>query len=296
MRHFFNLMGGPELSAADMTAFTNFMNTVVYMPNPYQNLDRTLPDSIALPDVPGQTGNPNNGQSLFLNLVFGTSDAGQTCASCHTFPGLGTNFVIRPPKGEVMQPMKVSQLRNMYQKTNVNFNGRKSVSVNGFGFSHDGTIGGLYDFVHRSTFGIYGKNAQYSQDVDAFQMAFDTGMAPAVGYSRTLNSGNVASGSVTSDWNTLQSQAGVNNADLIALGTINGVFHGLLYQPSTQNYETDTTGLGPFTQTQLAAFVQNGDTLTIMGVPLGSGVRMALDRTLDGILNGDATKAGKFGR
>jgi hypothetical protein len=80
-----------------------------------------------------------------------------------------------------------------------------------------------------------------------------------------------------SDWSTLQSQAGAGNIDLIANGTIQGQIHGLLYLPATGNYQTDTAGLGPFTQAQLTAFILNGDTLTMMGVPPGSGARMALN-------------------
>jgi hypothetical protein len=91
----------------------------------------------------------------------------------------------------------------------------------------------------------------------------------------------------------LQSQAATSpaNIDLIANGTIQGQIHGLLYQPVSNNYQTDTTGLGPFTQAQLTTFIQNGDTLTIMGVPPGSGVRLGLDTNLDGIPNGDARRA-----
>jgi pentose-5-phosphate-3-epimerase len=62
----------------------------------------------------------------------------------------------------------------------------------------------------------------------------------------------------------------------------------LLYQPASSNYETDTTGLGPYTQAQLTTFIQGGDVITIMGVPPGSGVRMGIDRNLDGVKNGDA--------
>jgi len=103
-----------------------------------------------------------------------------------------------------------------------------------------------------------------------------TGTAPAVGYSRTLTSTTVTTGPAQSDWNTLQSQATAGNIDLIAQGTIQGQITGLLYQPSTSEYTTDTTGLGPFTQTQLTTFIQQGGTLTIMGVPPGSGARMAV--------------------
>jgi DNA-binding beta-propeller fold protein YncE len=282
------LLGGSQLSEADMAAFTNFINTVAYMPNPNQNLDRTLPNSVALPDLPGRSANPNTGLNLFETVPIG-QDSAQTCDTCHTFPGVGSNFQVRLPGGNpaIDQPLKMAQLRNMYQKTNLNFKAG-GVSVNGFGYNHDGTINGLFAFLGQSKFPTFEHNIPDKMALEAFELCFDTGTAPAVGYARTLNSTNVNSTTVQTDWNTLQSQASVGNADLIATGTIQGQLHGLLFQPSTNNYETDTTGLGPFTQAQVAAFVSAGDTLTIMGVPPGSGVRMALDRNLDGILNGDA--------
>jgi hypothetical protein len=45
--------------------------------------------------------------------------------------------------------------------------------------------------------------------------------------------------------------------------------------------------LGPFTQAQLIGFIQAGDTLSVMGVPPGSGVRFGIDRNRDGIKDGD---------
>ena len=113
-----------------------------------------------------------------------------------------------------------------------------------------------------------------------------------MGYSRTLTAATVNTTAAQSDWSTLQSQAATNpaNIDLIANGTIQGQIHGLLYQPATNNYQTDTTGLGPFTQAQLITFIQNGDTLTVMGVPPGSGLRLGLDSNLDGEKNGDARR------
>lgn len=41
------------------------------------------------------------------------------------------------------------------------------------------------------------------------------------------------------------------------------------------------------TKAQLGSKVSDGDTLTLMGVPPGSGMRMALDRNEDGVLDGD---------
>jgi len=43
---FGSLLGGPILSAADMVAYRAFINTVVFQPNPNQNLDRTLPATL----------------------------------------------------------------------------------------------------------------------------------------------------------------------------------------------------------------------------------------------------------
>jgi hypothetical protein len=175
----------------------------------------------------------------------------------------------------------------MYQKTNANFN-PGAVSIDGFGFTHDGDLMGVFDFLSGAEFPLIQDNATVKANLDAYMLSFDTGTAPAVGYSRTLTAANVQSGPAQSDWNLLQSQAGVGNIDLIANGTIQGQIYGLLYLPGTGVYQTDTAGVGPFTQAQLSTFIQNGDTLTIMGVPQGSGVRMGIDRNLDGVLNGDA--------
>jgi len=100
-------------------------------------------------------------------------------------------------------------------------------------------------------------------------LCFDTGTAPAVGYTLTLTAANVLNS--LSGWTTLQARAAAGDIDLIARGTINGALHGLLYQPSSNQYITDTTGLGPFTQAQLQTLIQNGDTLSVMGVYPGSG-------------------------
>jgi len=289
---FANLLGGAELSTADMAAFTNFIDTITYLPNPNENLDRTLPTSIALPDDPGVSANPVTGQNLFLSVAF--NNKGDTCVSCHTAnPGPGTNLQVVPSTSAdspIEQPMKVPQLRNMYQKTNVDFKAG-GVSINGFGFDHDGQIDGLMSQIQRGAFGTFSNSTADQEALEAYELCFDTGTAPAVGFAVTLTAATVNTSPVQNDWSTLQSQASAGNIDLIANGTIQGQVHGLLYQPASNNYETDTTGLGPFTEAQLTAFIQNGDTLTIMGVPEGSGEWMSIDRKLDGVKDGDARRA-----
>jgi DNA-binding beta-propeller fold protein YncE len=289
---FSGLLGGSQLSTSDMTAYTNFINTVAYMPNPYQNLDRSLPTSMSLPDVSG-TGSAVNGQNLFINTAFASI---LTCNGCHTAnPGIGSNLkydpntITTPPPAPFIQPMKNTQLRDLYQKIAFN-NTVGAQSILGFGFEHDGKTAGLYNLNNNMGFGIFFNNPQDDKDLEAFELTFDTGFAPTVGFSVTLTKANVRSTAIQNIWNLLQTQAqtSVGYIDLIAKGTLNGVVHGLLYQPATNNYRPDTTSLAALTQAQLNTMIHNGDTLTIMGVPPGSGLRMGIDRDLDGVLDGDA--------
>ena len=122
----------------------------------------------------------------------------------------------------------------------------------------------------------------------AFVESFDTGTAPAVGYTRTIVSSNLSTSSISNDWSLLESQANLTNIDLVVKGTVNGIRHGFLWQRGLGNYKPDSTNLTIFTHAQLYANVLNGDTLTIMGVPSGSGTRMGIDRNEDGVLDADA--------
>jgi hypothetical protein len=103
----------------------------------------------------------------------------------------------------------------------------------------------------------------------------------------------VDSPTAAGDWSLLEAQAAVlTNINLIVKGTIDGRVRGLLYQPGSNNYRTDKTGLGPFTHADLRAKILAGDTLTVMGVPPGSGYRLGIDRNQDGILDGDVSQPG----
>ena len=92
----------------------------------------------------------------------------------------------------------------------------------------------------------------------------------------------------SNDWNVLEAQAvSGTNINLVVQGTIDGISRGFVYQPASANYKPDTTNLTVMTRAQLRAKVLAGDTLTIMGVPVGTGTRIGTDRNLNGILDGD---------
>ena len=264
---FQELMGGTQISTNNMTAFENFINTITPMPNPYQNLDRTYPTSL-------NGGNAANGQTEFSTLTVNPEK--QTCNSCHAANNFGSNLQILI-LGNENQPMKNTLLRTTYQKQLFNKSSSNGQTIDGFGILHDGNEDLVLNFIEGRNFPGIKNNPQAQKDISAFNLAIDSGTAPAVGYAETLTAATVGNSTYSTYWSTLESQALATNCDLIADGTLNGTATSLLYNPASNNYTSITTGLGPFTHAQLLTAIKAGSTsLTFMGVPYGSGSRMVL--------------------
>ena len=279
---FASLLGGTALAPADMQAYSDFIDTVVFQPNPNQNLNRTYPTSFA-------GGDAEAGRNTFFNEQYQPAPLSLACTTCHTGPpGPGSDKLIFARQAlQESQDFKVPHLRNVYQKMNFN-NAPGAASIGGFGIVHDGVDPSLFVFLSRSVFGSFATDTTRKNNLSAFVQCFDTGMAPAVGYARTLVAANVNTASVSNDWSLLEAQAvGGANVNLIVKGTLDGWRHGLLYQPGTANYKLDSTNATALTRAQLVAKIQAGDTLTIMGVPPGAGQRMGIDRDLNGALDAD---------
>lgn len=262
---FNELMGGSELSTNDMNLYTEFVNTILFLPNPNEQLDRSMPTSL-------DGGNPATGQTDFLTIKgTGAGSMVGTCNSCHTSNnfGPGSNRVIQS-NPDSPQPMKVPELRNVYQKQLFVTSGN---TIDGFGVSHDGNFPGIGAFLASPLFNGY--TAAQKTDIAAFSVCFDTGTAAAVGYTITFTAANITNSTDLANLSTLQSQASAGNIDLIARGTltVDGQVqvHGLLYQPSAKppDYISDTGTT--YTQAQLETLIANGDTLSVMGVYPGTG-------------------------
>ncbi|MEY2408356.1 MAG: hypothetical protein QOF48_1026, partial [Verrucomicrobiota bacterium] len=292
---FDGLLGGTALSPADMLAYSNFIVTIVYQPNPNQNLDRTLTNSFG-------GGDPIAGRNAYLstNYVSGSPLGNLRCNVCHAIP-TGSDKSLTPAQAlQEPQDFKVPQLRATYQKMTFT-NAPGAQSIGGFGLVHDGSDPSLFAFLSRPVFGTLAGDAVQKRNISGFVQSLDTGMAPAVGYSRTLTVANVNSAVASNEWNLLEQQAnlvnnlhlGTNgisltNINLVIKGTLDGQLHGFLYRPKpVDNYLADSTVLGTMTRDQLRARILAGDTLTLMGVPLGSGTRIGIDRNENGVLDGD---------
>ncbi len=186
---FMNLQGDDELlTDEEMQEFEDFLASITLPPNPFRNLNNTLPTSLPLPGqyftgvgaaagTPMINGNAGAAFASFRNhhLMQGL---GVSCSVCHTLPtGIATNMVVTVtpifsfeftpfPTGDngelhhgvVFSPLaeapsmsiKVPQLRNLHEK--VGFEMTQLRSLAGFGFLHDGSVDSLARFMGNPPF------------------------------------------------------------------------------------------------------------------------------------------------
>ena len=285
--------GGPIL-ASEMQAYTDFIMTVHFPPNPFRNLDDTMPNAITVPSQSGggatATGNPNNGADAFSNLLLDSNVF--SCARCHALPeGTSRALFNGNAEGE-SQDFKIPHLRNMYEKIGFdvirpNLQSGNAANIGlptqkkGFGFIHDGSVS-LTEFLAAP---VFTSTTQQERDLFAFMLAFPTESVPAVGRQVTADAGNKNSTGVTSTINTLIAQVGASRCDLVVKGVIGGTAKGWVYDPSVGKFVPDSLLDPMLTESELRASIGSGDALTYTGVPPGAGVRLGIDRDRDGWLD-----------
>jgi len=272
---FVGLLGRSNaLPDSQLTALNAFISALEYAPNPYQNLDRTFRD--APPGVPSAV----RGEALFETALLDTAGGVPvSCVSCHASANFGpgtsgamiANEVIHDP-----QDLKVPQLRNLYKKQNFT-RGVGDTPKRSSGFSHNGTVASIFDFLARPEFAFDPDTAianPQKRDLEAYLLSFDTGMAPAVGHQLTWNGTPNPAGLATLD--TLRAQAELDYCDLIAWGQVNGGRRGFKYVGGDQ-WQVDYSTQPLFSTVGLIGFAGTGRELTVMAVPKGTGNRMALE-------------------
>jgi hypothetical protein len=275
---FDTLLGGTTLADPDMIAFRDFINTVTPEPNPNRGLSG------------GLSGSPGSGPLRGLSVFDNSNTPGGTCSSCHGGLGFGIlgsdNKVHQAADDEQnFQNLKTPHLRNLYQKLSFN-NSPGADSIGGFGLTHDGEEPSLFSLVSHPFFSSISPADQ--TNLVAFLLCFNTGTPQGVGYSRTVTSANANAPDISSDLNTLEGTlASSGKIDVIVKGTLDGVRHGLLYRAASNYYIVDSINIPPLTRSQLMTKILTGDTLTFMGVPPGTGLRMGIDRNANGISDAD---------
>jgi hypothetical protein len=191
---------------------------------------------------------------------------------------------------QVGRDMKTAHLRNVYDKV-----GRFNIAgpqVSGFGLIHDGTFDTVANFLRMEGFVFPGKSEAEKdairRQLHHYVMAFDTGTAPAVGRQLT-----VAGELLEEDremLHLLEIRSAAEECDLTARVWEGETQRGWLYR--NYAYHADRRGQAPLeTDALLGRYGTSAEPMTFTCVPPGDGRRSALDREMNGILDGDETPA-----
>jgi DNA-binding beta-propeller fold protein YncE/mono/diheme cytochrome c family protein len=296
------------LSAAMMELFRQFSLGITFPPNPYRNVDDTLPNAVVT--IPGhpQSGNPTVGQSLFLSTK--TDRNLSTCVSCHA-PPFGTAggklgginpgdpstaeaaLFTGQADGQIRHnDVKIPHMRNLYEKFGPTFgtSGSPTDSKGGFGVIHDGSVPDVLSFLSQSLFTITAQNAR---DLQMFLLHFSTGTKPAVGKEVSVPPG--AAGLPGSPLEVLLATliAKGNLADanrhceLTAAAVSGGRERSWYLNGGIGSGELWTSDVDGEPQVSTMTLRQGATgTITFTCVPAASGIRVGADRDEDGHLNG----------
>ncbi|EPX56090.1 hypothetical protein D187_007432 [Cystobacter fuscus DSM 2262] len=296
-------------SEEEMNKFTAFQLQVQLPPNPIRKLDNSLTTA-------QQAGRDFYFGSRRVDGLAIGSDTGFNCNGCHTIDA-SQGFYGTDGKSSfegISQIMKIPHVRNMYTKVGMfgfpdsSFfqhpeTGPMGDQIRGFGFTHDGAVDTLFRFFSAIVFSntsVGGPLVGFPGDTDrrnveAFMLAADSDLAPIVGQQVTLTSTNAAAVGSRIDLLIARAKApfvskalggATYEADLVAKTVVGGKPKGFLYDRGAGTWKPDD-GTANITTTALRTLaIKAGQEVTFTAVPPGSGVRIALDRNLDGKLDG----------
>ncbi|HET8946410.1 MAG TPA: hypothetical protein VFQ07_05465, partial [Candidatus Polarisedimenticolia bacterium] len=300
------------VSAQAMSEFRRFALDIVFPPNPYRNVDDTVPNAVvAIPGLPN-AGNPEIGRQRFIGQTGGFTDGQVFCVTCHQQPFGASGGKIGglepgdPPQAAAslfngdadLSPhsdLKIPHLRNIYEKFGPRFGTAASPNdqKSGFGLTHDGAIPDMNTFL---SVGVFNLTADDVKNISAFTMMFPTGTRPAVGRNLTLPAGTPPTGTTAQE--TLLSQlitvgnlaSGARHCELVAAARSGGpgarertwFLNGGI--ASGGFWSTDVAGELQVTTAQLRT--QAGGPITFTCATAGSGERLGADRDEDGMPNG----------
>ena len=270
-----------QLTDAQMQLFTDFAMELSYPPNPIRALDNSL------------TPDEAEGQRLYNTGIVRQSTGNlEVCQQCHVLNpsrGLFGTAGLMADNSQPGEPnFKIPHFRDQYQKVGMfgfgfNTPAATGQQIRGFGYNHNGATTSNFILADLDM-----PPAQLRQ-IRAFLFAFPTEMAPIVGQQVTLSANNGVEAAAEIDLLISEGMATtpVPRCDLIVKSVIGGEQRGWLMQ-ADGTFVSDRAGEVPVSRTDLEAFAQvPAQALTFTCGPWGSGVRMGIDRDLDGILDGD---------
>lgn len=289
------LLGAPELDPDELEQFESYVFSLSYPANPQQNLDRVY-SATAISGFHFFQCKPSHRVRDHV-VTPGAPSVFITCSECHGMSGASaTNNQVNNDSSAPF-PDDATQLRGLFDKesavvdyTSLGVTGPlEFVAATGWGMANTGVIDSLADFVGPAIFPLLCQ--QELDEIVQLLDEFDTGLAPATAFAWTLDRGTAGIPAPPFD-TLLKDQAILGHIDLIARGwmQVGAAIRpiGLLYDPAGDVFVTDTTGLGPFTYADLEQKAATGRSrFVILGTPVGSGYRLALDEEMDFVLDGD---------
>ncbi|MBK7997724.1 MAG: hypothetical protein IPK15_03040 [Verrucomicrobia bacterium] len=317
---FTNLQGAAAApSHVEMREFRDFLASIRLPPNPYRNLDNSLATNVplrgqvALGDGELPSGTPlPSGDAVRGLAQFNRAE--NFCATCHTAPtGLGVETALqggaqRPitpgPNGGHSFPVsfrlennlrsKIAQFRNMADK--IGMSGTSPESSAGFGFGHDGSIDTLPRFLN----GLRVATDRDVADLTAFLLSVagsdttspratsDTTPVSAVGRQVTLASSNRTA---QFDAMLALARSPTGRVELIAKGRRGDVSRGWWFDSARDVFQPDRRTETATIDSLLATITAGSETTFTLVAP-GTGIRLGIDRDLDGQLDGDELDVG----
>jgi hypothetical protein len=267
----------------EMTLLTNFSLSITPPPNPIRALDDSL--------TPMQAA----GENFYKTAR--SVPGGITCAYCHPVNrerGLyGTTGLLTNVIGG--RPFKIPSHRNTYER--VGMFGRApsrtlpedgehmGPQIRGYGFTHDGGADTVIRFASYPAFRYKNPELERRQ-IEQYLFAFESNLKPVVGQQITVSEINL--NKTTDRINLLIERALAGDADLVVHGVIDAEARSYLMNQSGE-FRSNRSSEPALTREQLLQLVNlPGHFLTFTAAPVGSGVRLALDRDDDGEWDGES--------
>lgn len=279
-----------ELSEEDMQAFTDFVLEIQPPPNPIRALDDSL------------TALQAAGEDIYRNQPINAF--GATCETCHPLdPGQGffgtdgLTSVVGPPASLGIIDFKAPHLRNLYERVGMfgmpatpvtaaeGDHGDMGRQIRGVGFFHDGAFDTVLRTLNLAIFDFPEGGAQ-RRAVEQFLFAFDSNLKPIVGQQVTIDS--AADAATEARVELLVERAQRGDAELVGhLGARSYLMR------DDGRFWSDRAGDRLVTLAALREESLNRELpLTFLAVPVGSGLRIALDRDEDGVFDQDELDQG----
>jgi DNA-binding beta-propeller fold protein YncE len=314
---FVDLMGATDLNptgpamgltSTQMTRYRDFINTVMYTPNPEQAPEREFRGSLGL------ASDFTSGSDAMRGLkVFHMREkrcGGRSCVQCHFLPEGSNNRITETSAGGV----ETAAMRSLFQREGraeppaaAGTVGLSNIFTTHFGLVHDGRDHAAQptnpnvslvdagpasiDRFVLDNFGAFPTLADFQQfeDLVKFCREMDAGIAPAIGISYTVTSANKALTPTTDVLDLLEEQVRKANIGFAIYAHVGGTPFGVYFDISgaTEGYRVHGTATLVTRATMLAA-VGAGDILVLQGTPAGSERRIASLTGAPGTLTGSA--------